>query len=342
MNDKLRVGITRDFVTTDGEFYFEESAFASLKAQPALEIQIMEDPAPTHVNADHCARFDCIIMKRSPLSADSVGRSDQRLIHVARNGVGYDHLDVKACTRAGVIITITPEAVQRPVASGIMAFILALAHRLLLKDRSTRNGRWKERNSMMGVGLRDKTLGIIGVGNIGSEVFRLAKPWGMKHLACEPNAPPEGFPDLGVRLVDMDSLLQKSDFICLCCPCNDQTRRMIGKRELHLMKPTAFLVNTARGEIVHEAALIEALTKNRIAGAAIDVFEKEPPHPGNPLFALDNVILSSHNISLSDEGNRLGNRAVATAVLAVARGEVPKNVINPEALEHPRIQKILS
>jgi D-3-phosphoglycerate dehydrogenase len=339
---RLTVGITRDFVTNEGLLYFDEAALDSLKAEPKLDVHVMEDPAPTRITADHTARFDSIIMKRSPLTADALGKSDQRLVHVARNGVGYDHLDVKACTHTGVMVTITPEAVQRPVASGIVAFILALAHRLPLKDRMTRTGRWQERNSVLGIGLRGKTLGIVGVGNIGSELFRLIKPWGMKHLGCEPNPPQAGFPDIDVRLADLDSLLKASDFVCLCCPYNDRTRRMIGARELNLMKSHAYLINTARGEIVHEAALIDVLSKNKIAGAAIDVFENEPPSADNPLFKLENVILSSHNISLSDEGNRLGNQAVASAVLAVARGEVPKNVINPEVLDHPRIRKILS
>ena len=339
---RITIGITRDFVTTEELLYFDKAAFDSLKAEPEIEVHIMEDSAPTRITAHHAARFDSIIMKRSPLTADALGKPDQRLVHVARNGVGYDHLDIEACTRAGVMVTITPEAVQRPVASGIMAFILALAHRLPLKDRMARTDRWQERNNVLGIGLRGKTLGVIGIGNIGSELLRLAKPWGMTHLGCDPYAPSEGFPALSVCLVDLDSILKESDFICLCCPYNDRTQRMIGERELNLMKPTAYLINTARGEIVHEAALIEVLSKNKIAGAAIDVFEKEPPNSDNPLFELENVILSSHNISLSDEGNRLGNQAVASAVLAVARGEVPKNVINPEVLDHPRIRKILS
>ena len=114
---------------------------------------------------------------------------------------------------------------------------------------------------------------------------------------------------------------------------------MIGELELSLMKPTAYLINTARGEIVHESALIEALSQNRIAGAALDVFENEPPRPDNPLFKLDNIIVSSHNICLSDEGNRLGNQAVVAAVLAVARGEVPKHIINPAVLDHPKLKE---
>jgi len=340
--DKIIVGMTRDFFTVENELLFDTEAFDLLQSERNLDIHIMDDPAPTQITPDHAARFDCIIMKRSPLSADALGRSDQRLTFVARNGVGYDHLDVEACTKAGVIISITPEAVQRPVASGILAFILALAHQIPLKDRMTRTGRWKERNSAMGIGLREKTLGVIGVGNIGTEVLRLAMPWGMKHLACEPNAPPEGFPDLNVRLVDLNHLLSNSDFVCLCCPFNKQTKRMIGARELGLMKSTAYLINTARGEIVHEAALIEALTTEKIAGAAIDVFEKEPPSDDNPLFELEKVMVSSHNISLCDEGNRLGNRAVAEAVATIARGEPPKNIINPEVLDHPRIRKFLT
>ena len=242
--------------------------------------------------------------------------------------------------KAGVMIAITPEAVQRPVASSIMAFILALAHRLPQKDRMTRAGRWKERNNVFGIGLRGKTLGVIGVGNIGSEVFRLARPWGMKHLGCEPNAPAGGFPDLNLNLTDLDTLLKAADFVCLCCPMNDRTHRMIGERELGLMKPSAYLINTARGGIVDEAVLIKALSENKIAGAALDVFENEPPRPDNPLFKLDNVILSSHNIFLSDEGNRLGNQSVARAALALARGEIPEHVVNPEVLDHPRLKKI--
>ena len=337
---KLIVGMTRDFVTTEGDLYFDPPALSALKHEPLLELQVMEDPAPTHITAAHAARFDCIIMKRSPLAADALGNPDQRLMLVARNGVGFEHLNVEACTREGVMICTTPEAVQRPVASSIMAFILALAHRLPLRDRMTRTGRWKERNNILGIGLRGKTLGIIGVGNIGREVFRLVKPWGMRHLGREPNAPPDGFPDLDVRLVDLDLLLKESDFVCLCCPHNDQTRQMISERELNLMKSTAYLINTARGEIVHESALMEALSNNRIAGAAIDVFENEPPRPDNPLFQLDNVILSSHNISLSDEGGRLGNQAVAAAALAAARNEIPKNIINPKVLDHPRIKEL--
>jgi D-3-phosphoglycerate dehydrogenase len=332
--------MTRDFVTTDNELYFDPDALSALKQEPLLDLQILDDPAPTQITATHAARFDCIIMKRSPLGADALGKPDQRLMLVSRNGVGFEHLDVEACTREGVMINTTPEAVQRPVASSILAFMLALAHRLPLRDQMTRAGRWKERNNVLGIGLRGKTLGVIGVGNIGTEVFRLAKPWGMTHLGCEPNAPPEGFPDLNVQLVDLGRLLKESDFVCLCCPHNDQTRRIIGEPELGLMKQTAYLINTARGEIVHESALIEALSQNRIAGAAIDVFENEPPSPENLLFKLDNVIVSSHNICLSDEGRRLGNHAVAAAVLAVARGEYPKNIINPEVLDHSRIKEI--
>lgn len=332
------VGMTRDFIDADGVLYFDNHAFRSMKDDPVLDLRIMEDTAPTTITAEHAARFDCIVMKRSPLPADALGKSNQRLMLVARNGVGFDHLDVGACTRAGVMVTSTPEAVQRPVASGIMAFVLALAHRLPLKDSMARTGRWRERNSAMGIGLRGKTLGVIGVGNIGAEVFRLSAPWGMIHLGCEPNAPPGGFPALDVHVTDMDSVLKASDFVCLCCPYNEQTKRLIGKRELDLMKSTAYLVNTARGEIIHEAALVDALEKNKIAGAALDVFEAEPPDPGNPLFGLQNVILSCHNISLSEEGNRLGNQAVSAAVIDFAQGRIPRNIINPEVLNHPRVR----
>lgn len=189
------------------------------------------------------------------VTRDTFSRGDHRLKVVARFGVGYDTIDVPACTANGVLLTIAPDGVRRPVAVNVITFVLALAQKLLVKDRLTRAGRWGEKLDHMGMGVTGRTLGAIGLGNIGAEVFRLAPAFGMRHIACDPYVAPETARALGVELVALDTLLATADFVCVMCPLNAETRGMIGARELALMKPTAYLINTARGPIVQERAL---------------------------------------------------------------------------------------
>jgi D-3-phosphoglycerate dehydrogenase len=259
-----------------------------------------------------------------------------RLRVLARLGVGYDTVDVDACTKAGVLLTITPDGVRRPMASSAMAFVLALAHRMLQKDRNVRLGGW-DRLEQAGVGLTGRTLGLIGVGNVGRDVVALSEPFGMRRIAYDPylgTAPP------GVELVPLETLMREADFAVILCPLTDETRRLVNAERLGLMKPTAFLVNVARGPIVDQAALTEALQERRIAGAALDVFEREPPEPDDPLLSLDNVILAPHAIGLTDEIFRGSGRSACRSVLAVARGRVPDYVVNRDALDHPRLKEL--
>ena len=213
-------------------------------------------------------------MTRSASSAARVSRKtvtgpNRRLKLVARFGVGYDAVDVAACTEQGILLTIAPDGVRRPVASSVMAFTLAMAHRLATKDRLMRDGRWKEKGDYLGYGLTGKVLGVIGVGNIGKEVFRLAKPWDMVHLGCDPYVPQAAVADLGVKMVDLDTLLREADVISVNCLLNDETQHLIGAREFGLMKPSAFFINTARGPVVDEAGADRGA---RIASAS-------PPRP---------------------------------------------------------------
>jgi phosphoglycerate dehydrogenase-like enzyme len=216
-----------------------------------------------------------------------------------------------------------------------MSFILALAHRLFTKDQLTRAGRWREKGDYLGYGLMGKTLGVIGVGNIGKEIFRLAKPWNMVHLGCDPNVPQSAVGDLGVKMVDLDTLLKTADYISVNTLLSEETRGLIGAREFGLMKPTAFFVNTARGPVVDETALIETLKAKRIAGAAIDVFETEPIGAEHPLNQLDNVILAPHAVCHTDECMRLLGEGAFGAAMDVANGRKPRYVVNAEALKHP-------
>ena len=274
---RFRVGITRDNIKPDGKPIFDESAFKILRDAgidyeflPDLEAELMPETA---------AKYDALAVMLAKVTRKTVSGPNRKLKLIARFGVGYDTVDVPACTENGVILCITPDGVRRPVATSALTFILMLAQRVMIKDRLTREGRWAERVNQMGTGLSGRVLGSIGVGNIGAELFRLAVPFGMRHLACDPYVTQESVAPLGVKLVDMDTLFREADFLCVNCPLNDETHKLVGARQFALMKPTAYFINTARGPVVVEAALIDALKNDRIAGAAIDVFEQEPVSP---------------------------------------------------------------
>jgi phosphoglycerate dehydrogenase-like enzyme len=255
---------------------------------------------------------------------------------VARFGVGYDNVDVPACTRQGVLLTITPDGVRRPVAVAALTFILALAGRLLTKDRLTREGRWAEKLDYMGMGVAGRTLGVIGLGNIGREVFRMAAPLEMRHVGHDPYLDQAAAARHGIEWLPLEELLRQSDFVCVCCNLTKQTHHLINAPRLALMKPTAYLINVARGPIVDQRALTAALQERRIAGAGLDVFEQEPIDPADPLLKLDNVVLAPHALCWTDECFAGNGRSACQSILDVAAGHVPQHVVNREALKHAR------
>jgi D-3-phosphoglycerate dehydrogenase len=227
------------------------------------------------------------------------------------------------------------------VAEAILTYLLVLAKRVLDGDRLVRAGRWDEKEA--GLGLRGKVLGTIGVGNIGAELVELVRPLGFSRiLAVDPYVSEDEAARLGVELVDLGVLLREGDFVCVNCPLTPETRHLIGPTELGLMKPTAYLVNTARGSIVDEAALARSLAAKRIAGAALDVFEEEPLPAGSPLNRLESVVLSPHAIAWTDELVALNGSGACESALAVLRGEVPRHVANPGVVERPRFQAKLA
>ena len=331
---QLRVGITPDVIAKSGEPIYGRAPLALLD-HPAIAWEIMG--AEKEFTPDTVARYDALCVMLGRATQASFARGDHRLKLIARFGVGYDTIDVPACTAAGVLLTLAPDGVRTPVATNVVTFVLALAQKLLIKDRLVRDGRWNEKLDHPGLGLTGRTLGLIGVGNIGAEVFRLAAPFAMKHVACDPYADPAKLRALGVEPVDLDTLLRISDFVSINCPLDAKTRGLIGARELGLMKPTAYLINTARGPIVREKALYQALEAGTIAGAGLDVFEVEPTPADNPLLALDNVIVTPHGLCFTDECLDGLARSAFGAVRALAEGRVPRHVVNQDALAHPRL-----
>jgi phosphoglycerate dehydrogenase-like enzyme len=221
--------------------------------------------------------------------------------------------------------------------------VLAISHRLLQKDRMVREGRWAESKRALGCEPRDRIVGTIGLGSIASEAVRLLRGFDVRRfLAFDPYASRQHAEGLDVELVSLDELLRKSDYILVNCPLTAQTRGLLGSEQFALMKRDAVLINTARGAIVNEAALIDALTTGCIAGAALDVFENEPLNSKSPLVSMDNVILTSHSIAWTEELFRDMGRMDCEGALAIFRGEFPQHVVNPKVLENSRFLEKLA
>jgi len=338
---KKRVGLTRDILDSRGEPAFGAAALAILDQAPDIEWEYLDTIVP-EITADHAARYDAIYVNLPRVSAAAVSRPDCRIKVVARHGVGYDSVDIPGMTNAGVIVTHTPSSMPRPVATIALSFVLALAGRLFLKDRLTRTGRWHERMDNMGMGLTGRTLGVIGAGRIGKELLRMARAFDFKLLAADPyvNAIELGY--LGARKVELDTLLEESDFVVVCCLLNEGTRHLVGAREFAKMRRSAYFVNVARGPIVDERALIEALRNGQIAGAALDVFEQEPIASDNPLIAMDNVILTPHSLCWTDECfHNMASTGLKSIVDALS-GRQPEFVVNRDVLAHPKVRALIA
>ena len=277
----FRVALSADFRKPDGSPSFREFDLSPLEDHPDIDMFYLE-PEP-EISASQLTDVDALILLTPRVDAASL-TPNGRLAVVARFGVGYDNVDLAACSHHDVAVVITPDGVRRPVAVSILTFIFALSGKLFVKDALARRGPagWAEKTAHNGIGLVGLTLGSVGVGNIGAEMFRLARPLDMRFIAHDPYADPALAAELGVTLTDLDTVFRESDFVCVNCPLSDETRHLVNAERLSLMKPTAFLVNTARGPIVDQAALTKALREGRIAGAGIDVFEQEPPDADDP------------------------------------------------------------
>jgi len=332
MTENFRVALSGDFRKPDGSPTYPDFDLAPLRAAEGVEAVFLESANP--IRADQLEDFDALILLAHRFAAQSVPSSG-RLAVVARFGVGYDTVDVEACTKAGIALVITPDGVRRPVAVSIITLMLALTGKLMIKDRLTREAAagFAKRSDHMGVGLVGRTLGSVGIGNIGAELFRMAKPFDMRFIAHDPFADAKLAAELGIELVALEDVFRRADVVSVSCPLTPQTRHLVNAERLALMKPTAYLINTARGPIVDQKALTKVLAERRIAGAGLDVLEQEPPDDDDPILKLDNVILSPHALCWTDQCFAGNGAADVKAVLEVQRGRVPRGVVNREILE---------
>ncbi len=320
---------------------FPDIGLSLLEGVPGISHEFLREYRSEYVPSQ-LVGLDALISLKPKVTAASL-EGITRLCAIGRCGVGYDNVDLNACTEHGIAVYITPGGVVRPVAESILLLVLALSHRLLIKDRQVRAGHWAESTHRLGREPRDRVVGTIGMGNIASEAIRLLRMLDVgRFLAFDPYTTAERAKELGVELVSLDELLRSSDYVLVNCPLTPETRGLVGKAQFALMKPDAVLINTARGPIVDESALIEALQSSKIAGAALDVFEKEPLSKDSPLTAMENVILTSHSIAWTEELFRDMGRIDCEGALAIHRGEVPKHVVNPKVLESPKFLEKLS
>ncbi|MGH1359369.1 MAG: 2-hydroxyacid dehydrogenase [Burkholderiaceae bacterium] len=324
---RFTVGLTRDLLTPSGEPSFGAGPLEILAADANIEWSYLPE-AVNEITPDIAAQYDALYVNAPLVTAKSVARGDCRLKIVARHGVGYDSVDIKALGARGISVTNTPMAVRRPVAVASLTLVFALAGHLFKKDQLTRTNAWHERTGHMGLGLTTRTLGIVGAGGIGQELMTLARPFGWKMLASDPFVPASAVNQHGASLVDLEQLLGESDFVVLTCVLNEQTRHLINAERLRAMKASAYLINMARGPVIDETALIDALNQRTIAGAGLDVFEQEPVAPDNPLLAMEQVILTPHSLCWTDECFDQIAREGLGCLADYASGKTPGSVVN--------------
>jgi phosphoglycerate dehydrogenase-like enzyme len=326
----FKVGVTRDLMTDNGQPCFDPSVFEVLKGNPRIEWEWLESRIDV-VTPDIAARYDGLHLNQPRVTSASLARGDCRLKVIARNGVGYDSVDLAAATAKGIVVTNTPIAVRRPVAVATLTMIFALAGRLFKKHELVQTGRWKESANYMGQGLTSRTLGLVGAGGIGREILRLARPFFARMIVADPYADPATVVELGASVVPLDEVMRQADFVVVCCLLNEETRHLIDARKLALMRPTAYYLNVGRGPIHDEKALTDVLKADRIAGAGLDVTEREPIEPDSPLLGMENVIITPHALCGTDECFTEIAATALQSIVDVSLGRRPTHVVNPAA-----------
>jgi phosphoglycerate dehydrogenase-like enzyme len=346
---------TGDYLDETGAVKYGDIGMEAVKNSGYVQTGFLRDQSPApgdigywdrlyslQVTPEHVAMANGIVIFRPWVKASAFARGAENLVVLARAGAGYDKIDIGACTENDVVVCNAPDTLTHSTASAAFTLLLALAKRLPQQERLARTGRWDLQAETLGDDLIGKTLGIIGLGKTGAELARLVAPFHMQVLAYSPSADPFQAEALGVELVDLDTVLRSSDYVSLHCRLEPRTRGMFRARELRLLKPTAYFINVARGELVDEAILIQALRERWFAGAGLDVFETEPLPLDSPLLGLDNVILTPHWLPSTHRAARATWDLMTRNILRVARGLIPQTVVNPEVLTRPGFRAKLS
>ncbi|MCS7206501.1 MAG: phosphoglycerate dehydrogenase [Dehalococcoidia bacterium] len=311
-----------------------------LRSQPDVEVVLRQKDAPAEAFIHHLREAHALIVRSETKVTSDLFAQAPNLVVVGRAGVGVDNIDVEEATRRGVAVVNAPTGNIIAAAEHTIALLLAVARRIPQAHASLQRGEWK-RSQFIGTQVRDKTLGIIGLGRVGSQVAQRARGLQMRLLAYDPFVSADFAQRLGVTLVPLERLLQEADFVTIHAPLTPATRHLIGTGQLALMKPGAYLINVARGDLVDEEALLRSLNEGRLAGAALDVFSQEPPPADHPLLRHPRVVVTPHLGASTEEAQAEVAQEVAEQVLAVLRGQPSAYTINAPMVV-PESQKVLA
>ncbi len=314
-----------------------EKGIEVLRQAGDIEVEVNTDLEPADL-IKVIGDYEGLIIRSGTKVTREVIEAAGKLKAVARAGVGVDNVDVDAATERGIVVMNTPGGNTVSTAEHTMALMLSLPRSIPRADQSLREGRW-DRKKYMGVQLYGKTLGIVGLGRIGSEVAMRARAFGMKTIACDPFTSPEQASRLGVELVEMDGILSRSDYITVHTPITSETRHMISDDQFAEMKDGVRIVNCARGGIIDEAALLRAIESGKVAGAALDVYENEPP-TGNPLLSRDEVVATPHLGASTREAQVEVAIEAAEQMVEVLRGGAACNAVNLPPVDSETYQRI--
>lgn len=332
----FKIASTRDLMSDTGEACFPEYAFKVLKSEQDIEWEWLEEDV-TEITPAIMARYDGLHVNLPTVTSASVSGSDCKCKIIARNGVGYDTVDLDAMTANGIVVTNTPIAVRRPVAVATLTLLFALAGKLFEKDKLVRSGKWDERVNFMGNGLTTRTLGLIGAGSIGQEIMRLAQPFFGRIVASDPYVSNDKITSAGGQKLEFNEVLQTSDFVVVCSLLTSETRHLMDSGAFSKMKPTAYFLNVGRGPIHEEKALINALDKGIIAGAGLDVTEVEPIPSDSPLLNMRNTIITPHALCWTDECFADIAGTAFQSIVDFVQGKTPMHVVNKDVLSQSRL-----
>jgi phosphoglycerate dehydrogenase-like enzyme len=341
----FRLLYTGDYLDKDGRVAYGDIGLDALERHPWIECGFLMDQKPDgedywerlyslEVKPHHLRGANGLVIFRPWVKAQAFAEGARDLVVIGRAGAGYDKIDIAACTANDVAVFNAPDTLTHATASAALLFMLALAKRLPEQERLARTGCWNSQSSLVGQDLTGLTLSIVGFGRSGAELARLVKPFDMRVLAYSTHADQQQAADLGVTLVpSLERLLPEADFVSLHSRLTADNRRSFGERQFRLMKPSAYFINIARGELVDQAILIRALSERWIAGAGLDVFEAEPLPPGDPLLTLDNVILTPHWLASTQQAARATVAQMVNGMLNASQGLIPDNVLNTAVLD---------
>jgi len=330
----FKVGLSSDLAGENSRFSWGEISVETLNPLPWEFLP----EAGKNFRPETFQGVQAVAFAGPGVDADSFSAPEESPLILARFGVGYDNIDLDSCTRAGTVLTITPDGSQKPVATAALTLLLSTMHNLVVKDHLARRHGWSERLQGLGRGLNGKTIATIGLGNTATELFRLLTPFDVKRISYDPWKTQAEADLHNVRLVDLDELFSQADAVVVMAILTPETEHLVSAQRFNQMKQSAVLINISRGPIVDEQALIDALTSHTIAAAGLDVFETEPPALDNPLFALPNVTLAPHNIAWTDELALGMGKSAFSSIKSMSKGEIPSYVVNKAVLDTPQFK----